>query len=114
MQQGPLIFGEALVAGEQVGVSASFEVVGGYANLLEQSGQDQLAADYADGPGDRSGLGKDLVAGDGYVVSAAGGDITHRDDDGFFLSAAAEGIEYDVAGQGRTAGRVDADHHGLD
>src|SRR5262249_24702119 len=82
------------------------------ASPLLQAAQCQLAADHADRTRQRARLGVDLVAAHADVVTTAGRDVAHASDRR--LLALPQLVPNQVAGQGRAAGTVHAQHDRLD
>ena len=66
------------------GVGAALIGFPRHADLVPHVGGDELAADDADGGGDRRIIGKDRVGGAGDVISPAAGNVAHGDDQRFF------------------------------
>src|SRR5262249_1422081 len=63
---------------------------------------------------DGGGVGEDVVAAGGEVVSAAGGHPADADDQRLALGSAAGRLPHHLTGQGAAAGRVDAQDDRLD
>ena len=98
----------------EVGVLVGLRAVEGHAQLAGQ----QLAevghqSEDADAARDRRGLGKDVVAVGAHHVAARSGHAAHRDDHRLLGLQPRYGVGYLLGGDGRPAGRVDAQHDGL-
>src|SRR5207237_1303680 len=76
--------------------------------------EDEFAADDADGADNRAGIGYDIIAGAGEVITAAGGHAADADDHRLALGHSARGLPHHLTGHGAAAGRINPDHNRLD
>src|SRR5438128_2632005 len=82
----------------------SANALGLESDQVKESANDDLAADHADGAGERAGLGENLVGGHANVVPAAGSRVGHAGDDRLF--AAPQLVPDEIARERRAAGAI--------